>query len=139
MSDSPNKPQPPPTPGRGPAIWDLVIKELPSVIGTCDERVLLAMLDDAAERDRLGRRKYGQRLHAHDGRTNLIDAYQEALDLVVYLRKEVEELGPQINGPWVSMEEARLALARSETLAMCKTAARIAFDLRAKLLSRRGY
>jgi hypothetical protein len=30
-------------------------------------------------------------LQAHNGRNALIDAYQEALDLVVYLRQAIEE------------------------------------------------
>ena len=37
-------------------------------------------------------KKYGHRLTAGDGRDCLIDAYQEALDLVVYLRKAIREL-----------------------------------------------
>lgn len=44
------------------------------------------------ERDRLGVRKYGTRLRAHNGRRALVDAYQEALDLAVYLRQCIEEL-----------------------------------------------
>jgi hypothetical protein len=48
-------------------------------------------MDDIRERDAMGTRKYGQRLTAGDGRDSLIDAYQEALDLVVYLRKAIEE------------------------------------------------
>ena len=69
---SPNTPEPAPKKTNGPAIWDLV-------------RI------DIDERDRDGARKYGQRLKAGDGRDALIDAYQEALDLVVYLRKAIEE------------------------------------------------
>lgn len=66
-----NHEQPPPTPGSAPATWDLVI-------------------EDIRDRDRIGARKYGVR-HQHDnGRDHLIDAYQEALDLVVYLRAEIE-------------------------------------------------
>lgn len=35
--------------------------------------------------------KYGTPLQANNGRNPLIDAYQEALDLCVYLRQEIEE------------------------------------------------
>jgi hypothetical protein len=55
-----------------PSVWDLVI-------------------DDMRERDLLGRAKYGTPLQPHNGRQSLIDAYQEALDQVVYLRTEIEE------------------------------------------------
>lgn len=56
--------------GKGPAIWDLVMA-------------------DMGARDKMGRAKYRRRLRAYDKRCNLQDAYQEALDLVVYLRKEL--------------------------------------------------
>ena len=67
-----NKPEPPPEPNDGPAIWDLVIA-------------------DMKERDRIGTEKYGTPLQAHNGRDALVDAYQEALDLVVYLRQAIAE------------------------------------------------
>lgn len=38
-----------------------------------------------------GRQKYGTPLTADNGRDPLVDAYQEALDLVVYLRQAIEE------------------------------------------------
>jgi hypothetical protein len=43
------------------------------------------------DRDRIGREKYGTPLQPHNGRDSLVDAYQEALDLCVYLRNEIEE------------------------------------------------
>jgi hypothetical protein len=51
-------------------IWDLVKK-------------------DMDERDKLGEKKYGCRLSAFNGRDSLKDAYQEVLDLAVYLRQEL--------------------------------------------------
>jgi predicted HAD superfamily Cof-like phosphohydrolase len=42
-------------------------------------------------RDAGGRERYGVPLQAFNGREALVDAYQEALDLVVYLRQEIEE------------------------------------------------
>lgn len=59
-------------PNEHPAIWDLVIK-------------------DIHDRDKFGTKKYGTRLQPYNGRNALIDAYQEALDLVVYLRQLIEE------------------------------------------------
>jgi len=38
-----------------------------------------------------GEKKYGQRLKPHNGRDALIDAYQEAMDLTLYLRQKLFE------------------------------------------------
>ena len=43
------------------------------------------------ERDRQGQQRYGTRLRGHNGRDPLVDAYQEALDLCVYLRQAIYE------------------------------------------------
>jgi hypothetical protein len=64
--------QPPPTPNDQPAVWGLVIA-------------------DMHERDQVGRERYGTPLQPHNGRDALVDAYQEALDLVVYLRQALAE------------------------------------------------
>lgn len=53
-------------------IWDLVKKDI----------------DD---RNQAGIKKYGMPLKAWNGRDSSIDAYQEALDLVVYHRQMIEE------------------------------------------------
>jgi hypothetical protein len=67
-----NLPEPPPVPNESLPIWKLVIV-------------------DMHERDYIGRQKYGTPLQAHNGRDALVDAYQEALDLCVYLRQAIEE------------------------------------------------
>lgn len=46
---------------------------------------------DLLEREAYGREEYGGPLVTNDGRDNDWDAYQEALDLVVYLRKGILE------------------------------------------------
>lgn len=71
MSDL-NREQPAPVPRDGRPIWDLVV-------------------EDMQARDREGRKKYGVPLQAHNGRDALVDGYQEALDLCVYLRQAIEE------------------------------------------------
>ncbi len=68
----PNDTQPAPLPSAGPAVWPLV-------------------LADMYERDRIGRHRYGTPLQAHNGRDALTDAYQECLDMAVYLRQAIEE------------------------------------------------
>ena len=39
----------------------------------------------------MGIEKYGTVLQPNNGRNALVDAYQEALDLAVYLRQRIEE------------------------------------------------
>ena len=65
-------PEPAPVKNELPAVWDLV-------------------LIDMVDRDKSGRKKYGTPLQPHNGRDALVDAYQEALDLVVYLRQAIYE------------------------------------------------
>ena len=64
--------QPPPKPNKLPAVWDLVIS-------------------DMQERDQEGLEKYEVRLQPFNGRDVLVDAYEEALDLCVYLRQAIWE------------------------------------------------
>lgn len=61
-----------PTPNDWPPVWPLV-------------------LTDMTSKDMAGRVKYGTPLQPHNGRDALVDAYQEALDLVVYLRQAIFE------------------------------------------------
>ena len=72
MSDNLNQEQAPPTQGTGPDCWELV-------------------LADMAERRQVGIAKYGTALQPDNGRDALVDAYQEALDLCVYLRAAIEQ------------------------------------------------
>lgn len=64
--------QPEPRSNTSTPIWELVIA-------------------DMQERDHVGRQRYGTPLQANNGRDALVDAYQEALDLAVYLRQAIEE------------------------------------------------
>lgn len=66
-------PQPDPKPGSA-EIWPLVLADIKARV-------------DA------GRVKYGTTLRAGNGRDPLLDAYQEAIDLVMYLRQELAERG----------------------------------------------
>ena len=63
---------PPPLPSNHEPVWYLVIK-------------------DMNQRNEFGRKKYGTPLKAFNGRDVLKDAYEEALDLVVYLRQAIYE------------------------------------------------
>ena len=46
---------------------------------------------DIEARAKKGLATYGERLKPHNGRDALVDAYQEALDLCMYLRQAIEE------------------------------------------------
>lgn len=65
--------EPAPT-GHGADITDLVLKDL-------------------ADRREAGVKKYGTPLRAFNGRNALVDAYQESLDQVLYLRQRITENG----------------------------------------------
>lgn len=64
--------EPPPQPNTNPAVWETVI-------------------EDMWARDNFGRAKYGTPLQAFNGRDPLVDAYQECLDLAVYLKQAILE------------------------------------------------
>ncbi len=66
--------QPAPT-GSGLCVWDLVTQDMQA-------------------RDAMGARRYGTPLRTDNGRDALVDAYQQALDLVVYLRQALAERKP---------------------------------------------
>lgn len=74
MSDvrDPDRDQPLPVVNARPFVQDLVMA-------------------DIEERRQFGIRKYGTALQAGNGRDMLRDAYEEALDLVIYLRGAIEE------------------------------------------------
>jgi hypothetical protein len=55
--------------------------------GTID--ILPLVISDLQERDKVGRKKYGTTLQSGNGRNALVDATQEAMDLVMYLRQEL--------------------------------------------------
>lgn len=91
-----NRPEPAPLANDRPASWDLVIADMeqrpataPPPIDEYDVRQLV--IADMRERDAAGAAKYGTRLQPGNGRVQLVDAYQEALDLAVYLRTELAE------------------------------------------------
>lgn len=73
--------QPLPKPSLDPCIQDLV-------------------QDDIAARKAVGIQRYGTPLQPHNGRDTLRDAYEEALDLAMYLRQAIYERdNPEIETP----------------------------------------
>jgi hypothetical protein len=55
------------------------------------EDIAKLVLADIESRVKKGEETYGERLKPNNGRDALVDAYQEALDLCLYLRQEIEE------------------------------------------------
>lgn len=47
--------------------------------------------EDVLAREKIGDAEYGKPMRSFDGRNSLQDAYEEALDMAVYLRKAIEE------------------------------------------------
>ncbi len=64
--------QPDPVPNELPPVWNQVIADMHA-------------------RNQLGLRRYGTQLQPFNGRDALRDAYEEALDLAVYLRQAIME------------------------------------------------
>lgn len=58
--------------------------------------VLTQVLADIQERSDAGKERYGTYLETHNGRDALWDAYQEAIDLVMYLRQCLMEREGQV-------------------------------------------
>ena len=53
--------------------------------------VVIELIRDLLDRDKMGTKKYGTTLRAGNGRDALNDALQEALDLVMYLKQAIME------------------------------------------------
>ena len=67
------------------------VKTQPTPTPNSDPRVLDLVLADLKARAEAGRAKYGTYLQPNNGRDALQDAYEEALDLAMYLRQKIEE------------------------------------------------
>ncbi len=74
----------------GPHIHDLAAEDLRTWWFAAGAELVA---EDLAGRKAIGVARYGQPLQAHNGRDALRDAYEEALDLVVYLRQAQVEGG----------------------------------------------
>lgn len=88
-----NTPEPPPTPNDKPPIWPLVVDDVRVMMSVHpkDDVVKNLVVADMRARDDYGRAHYGTPLQPWNGRDALVDAYQEALDLCVYLKQALVE------------------------------------------------
>lgn len=68
-----------------------MIQDQPTPVTNSSTPIWELVIQDMKERDQVGRERYGTPLQAFNGRDALVDAYQEALDLAVYLRQAIVE------------------------------------------------
>ena len=89
--------QPLPVRNEHEGIQTLVLRDLAVAEGTiyCGHHgyTLRLLAEDIRARREVGIQRYGTELQPHNGRDALRDAYEEALDLWVYLRQLVVECG----------------------------------------------
>ena len=75
-----------------PGYWTCSFSSQPVLPETNDGTPIVDLVrKDLEDRAEAGKAKYGTYLQAHNGRKALVDAYQEALDLCMYLRQAIEE------------------------------------------------
>jgi hypothetical protein len=67
------------------------------------------VIADIGRRREVGIERYGTALQAHNGRDTLRDAYEEALDLAMYLRQAIEERDHPVTGAPGVRDAARAA------------------------------
>lgn len=65
--------------------------EQPSPVKNNNTPIVDLVMKDIQERKEIGYKRYGTYLQANNGRDALRDAYEEAMDLVIYLRQVMEE------------------------------------------------
>jgi hypothetical protein len=86
--------EPPPHAGKI-AVWPLVIQDVEEIYAPSLLRD--RFIAEVRSRNVDGIAKYGTPLQTHNGRNPLVDAFQEAMDLTVYLRQAVEEGHPVLS------------------------------------------
>lgn len=73
------------------SLGDRIVAQAEILARSAERPVWDDVVADMKARDEFGRSKYGKPLMIHDGRDTLQDAYEEALDLAVYLKKAIIE------------------------------------------------
>jgi len=81
-----NTHQPAPSVGEGAEVW-------PTITENANLALPEWLAGDMRERNRIGTAKYGTPLRVWNGRHPVVDAYQEALDLIVYAQQARARLG----------------------------------------------
>lgn len=101
-------PEPEPLKTESPAVWPLVIRSVPTILTDGPVWLEQRLMEDMQARHESGVEKYGTPLQVENGRRADVDAYQEALDLCVYSRQQVERTGL---GAWRTIHNEAVGLA----------------------------
>jgi hypothetical protein len=125
--------QPAPVANDNPPSWPMVIEDLRCLRYAPPTSELV--IADAAARDDLGLRRYGVRLQPGNGRNSLVDAYDEAMDLAVYLKTALLET--EASEPDTDEEVALKSLLCGAMTSQYGTALRMCLGLR-DLIHRRA-
>jgi hypothetical protein len=89
------QPQPAPRNTDSPVVWPLIISDMERGVlidPDLPPHVRQRVIDAGRARDAFGREKYGTPLQVENGREPIVDAVQEALDLMAYTRQHFERL-----------------------------------------------
>lgn len=103
-------PEPAPRQTDSPAVWPLVIETVGVILPDAPAWLRARLREDMLARHESGLEKYGVPLQVENGRRADVDAYQEALDLCVYSRQQVERTGL---GAW---RKRKVYLVHNDTL-----------------------
>ncbi len=82
---------PPSTPGSGPDIIEAVALDIATMATAFPAGLVASVVADLQQRAAVGVTKYGHTLRAHNGRSALLDCYEEQLDAAAYCRQAQEE------------------------------------------------
>lgn len=96
---------------------DIATDQQPLPANNTNTPIVWLVTHDLEKRAALGEKKYGQTLKAFNGRDALIDTYQEALDLVMYMRQAIaerEKLERELTRLKIENEALRAALKKLE-------------------------
>jgi hypothetical protein len=116
-------PEPAPVKNSRPFIQDLVIFD-----------VNLKIAEDIEERKQFGLKKYGTALQAFNGRNPIVDAYQEVLDGIIYLKQAAEEARESnLKLTYEEARESNLKLTYRDILYEYKSLIKVAVKIREML------
>jgi hypothetical protein len=102
MTTNANEEQPTPKATDRAPIWPMVIEYVKKNYADADGKTpVINLVNDMAERHEIGIKRYGVSLTSGNGRNSMVDAYQELLDFVVYVRtwldeREISMIAPQL-------------------------------------------
>jgi hypothetical protein len=89
-------------------VWPIVIRSVPAILPDAPLWLRIRLQEDMQARHGFGLQKYGVPVQVESGRRADVDAYQEALDLCVYSRQQVERTGL---GAWRTIHNEAVGLA----------------------------